>query len=271
MFREMLRALPLVVLTTLMANSGCSLMVAFDENKRPCGNDLNGDRLGDCLEGYSCQINQCVADASVVRGRTCTVSAQCMDGDVCAVPGFVCRQPCAWVFGGGNQCDSGTVCVAATDFYSAPLAACVDTSPPLGCATTCASSANAPLACVQVQPNQGRCMTACTLSCSGSGCSDGCDGYFTDDIERSCQPVGPNQNLVCLPSSTAASPPGQGEPCNFLNRPCDKGFACIVPTTGPEGVCRSYCQVGGDTRCSLFGATCQRVTTPAAETFGICN
>jgi hypothetical protein len=274
MFPEMLRALPFIALATFTATLACSLVVSYDPDNRPCGAD-DGGKLGSCLTGYSCQVNVCVADRSVERGRTCTLTVQCTEPDVCPQPGFVCRQPCTWAFGDGGQCDGSTVCIAANDFSGVPIAVCTPTDDTRagGCATSCPSTSDGcPLACVQIKSGQGHCMTACALACSESGCTDGCDNCSTDGVKRSCQPVGPNENLVCAASSTAASPPGQGQPCNFLNKPCAKGFACWKPTASADGVCRSYCKVGGDTHCSDYGpSVCEQLWTRGNETFGACN
>jgi hypothetical protein len=267
MFAAMARLLPMLVIAAaslLTVGIGCSVILSFDEDKRPCGADDDGDKLGDCLEGYLCMVNQCVAEGSVERGKTCTVSAHCEENDVCAVPGFVCRQPCSWAFGNHNQCDGNTVCIAASDFYNKPVTACVESL----CQTTC----TLPDACVQIKTGLGRCLKACTLSCSASGCTDTC-GRSDDGVDRSCQPVGINQTLVCLPAATASAPRAQGDACNFADKPCDQGYACIVPTDNSEGICLSYCSVTSDTHCPALGGglTCQEVTTLGGDHFGICQ
>ena len=252
-----------------LSTLGCSLIVSFDEDKRPCGADANGDKLGDCLEGYSCLYSQCIANGSVTRANTCTVSAHCEGADVCAVPGFVCRQPCTWAFGDSNECaDANMVCVMATDSFNSPLAACV----PGSCETECDSPNDD---CVLIKPSLGRCYPACTLSCD---VDKGCDGHCesVDGSLRSCQVAGTNSALVCLPATDPSSAPGQDQPCDLVDIPCGPGFGCVIAAgnEGPTGSCLAYCKVTGDTLCAKYNHdsvtfTCQAIPTLAG--IGVCT
>ncbi|MBI5509221.1 MAG: hypothetical protein HY903_10755 [Deltaproteobacteria bacterium] len=247
------------VLVAIACGAGCSLIVGFDADGRPCGPDNDGDGLGDCLPGYSCMVSNCVADGSVARDNTCTTTVQCQSGDVCAVPGFVCRKPCAVPFGAATECGAGMVCAVATDSHDGVLAACYPSQS--DCTGACGNAGTCVLAA-------GRCQEGCAISCTTTGCSDACaEGQGHED--RTCQPIGTTDPvLICLPTPASASPGTEGAACGRLTLPCAKGFACVIATGDALGTCRRYCAAANAGACAT---QCSETTYPGGAHFGLCQ
>ena len=265
-----------VIASALALHPGCSFLVTFDEAKRPCAPDADGDGIGECLDGYACLIETCHAVGSKLRGDTCTLAAHCAAEDVCA--SFICRQGCTSPYENDpTACapdanGQTTVCAGDFDFFDDRIAACL----PGERASTCSAretfiklfSDNTGLSDV------GLCLKACAPDCTSFPCTDACVEPLREyrGVPPACQPVGLNAVLACLPAAPAAHPREQGEPCNLLDAPCSPGYACVASDSQQPGECRAYCS--SDDPCSALdpNLTCEPKQNPGGTTvFHVCD
>ena len=213
-------------------SSACSLIIDFDPELKPCTED------GNCLDGYSCMVNQCVRDASLTEGQTCFRNRMCEANLRCSIPEFVCRRPCQTAFADTNACGAGSACLASRDSEELFIAVCRPSE--------CSTELPCPLdkdgiatICVQVTATAGTCMYGCTISClTGQACGDDCRGG------DACHPISSTGTLVCLEPGLAS---GQGTSCDLASNRCEAGLACIP--SSPEvsaGSCLTFCDEPSD-------------------------
>ena len=235
----MTRLLLVALLAAAVAGSACSLVLDFEEEGRPCGPDEDPrDGLGDCIEGYSCLVTECVENRSVPAGKTCRVHAHCEQGHVCTTLPFICRRACENPFG-NRECGSNQACLAMTDAGDVAVGACG--------ASDCSDSPcdGDDTVCVGIKPGVGHCMDGCQIDCTGADCAGNC-GFGDDSEARACQPVGPDNTLACV----AEGDRDHGRGCNLLDAFCDRAHACAMPPDAAFGVCVKYCDPTAASSCT---------------------
>ncbi len=229
--------LSLLVLAALAGPAGCSFMLEFDTERRPCGPDHG------CLDGYSCLDEVCVANHSLAVGDVCADTLQCKAGARCITPEQECRENCEVPLGGADDdCDGDSACVRAVEGDGSATAACL----PSECTDSCQSIAGVARSCLTVKPGVQRCLTACQIECQTTGaCSDDCPLTSGGGI-LACQPVAGDTLLACLPEGTRV----HGQNCDLLNSACARGLACIRGPGQPLGTCLRLCNPAAATPCA---------------------
>jgi hypothetical protein len=251
----MLRALAI-----LLVSSGCSLLVEFDPEGRPCG---PGKR---CLDGYSCMVHTCVKDFSVEEGQTCYLSQNCKRGLVCTVPSFICRNDCERPFGNHTECPENQVCASVETPEGDDVAACVASDCDPDDAGACQVAGEAPQTCIGVTTDSdgtaddGLCKKSCSITCVSGDCRGTCP---PETPALSCQPLGPDNTFGCLEEGTGI----QGDCCDQITRRCDRFHACVRSATGDDGTCLEYCD---DSLDCPNGETCNVHGEPP-NTFQACG
>jgi hypothetical protein len=241
----------LVLVLALPGGSSCSLLVHFDEENRPCGPDEDPmDGLGDCLEGYSCMFDACVANRSVPVGYSCSVNAHCEPGAVCT--SLTCHPSCQYPYG-NVECGTNQACITMADVSGNATGVCRS-----GDCTQ--SPCNGPnTVCIEVKSGVGRCFDSCEVECDAAGCDGDCMAVAGDSKRRACQPVGPGDVLACVMEGDG----NHGDACDLKSWFCDSHHACIMPPDGGYGVCIKYCQDGA--------VSCDRLTDPSTELTAECH
>lgn len=227
----------LVATTTLcLLASACTFFLDWDPDGLPC----DADHL--CANGYSCQVNKCVANGSVQKGDTCNRDEQCQEGLICPPGRFTCQTPCSNYFVPTSQCLSNEFCapnrVSGTDQY---VGACA----PSECDKT--ADCRSGKTCVAITTSASACVEKCMVSFNSGVYVDSCTEVQT---EKYCQPIGiaGQQVLACLDAATVGG--NEGDPCTPIEQPCLPGLMCDV------GFCRSFCSTG--TGCSGTDLCCTR-------------
>ncbi len=250
------------IILLLAALGGCSLIVQFDAEDRPCGEDDDRDGNGDCLAGYSCLINTCVRDQSVPVGETCSVNAHCQRGAICTTVPFICREACANPFG-ARECDAGAGCALMTDAGGAMVGACRASE----CTTTCPDAREV---CALAKSGAGFCLDSCALTCTDGACTGNCS-FGPESQARECNVVGQNRALACMPQGLQP----HGTACDLKTRHCVQGASCVLAADGSFGVCLQYCDPGYIDPCGALldpatgaPAVCQAIPN---QSVGLCG
>lgn len=246
---QMMRSAAVYFLFLAMWTSGCSLLVSFPPQGRPC------TETGECLDGYSCVDLKCIQHHTLLIGEGCNTSEVCANGLVCGEG--MCRFPCTNVYGQSAECDSDQICARTHDAEGVAFAACI----PDSCASPCP---NFSASCAEINAGQTLCVADCTVNCLGSTCIDSCHTY-----DQVCQPQGDLQVFAC----NERGEQGHGEPCNFKDLLCDDGTACIKQSDQETGTCLAYCDPTAPLSClnlldPLTGATAE---CRLQGNFGVCG
>ncbi len=194
-------------------SAGCSLVVDSSLNGLKCSSATGGAQ---CLPGYSCQGEECVADGSVKEGETCSNVKQCVTGLVCPMDVFVCGRPCNKLFEVVNDCDADHACVPAPDeatngrSFKGGVCVAIECSG-TGADDECKnvegtlSAPNGSNRCIRAAENGGLCMPACVVGKRRADDPAGPDQCATDkhDNPLHCGRV-PSGDFVCLPAGAAS-------------------------------------------------------------------
>ena len=205
------------------------------------------DGQGQCLAGYSCLVNTCIAEGSLATGETCTESGQCagFPNNVCGAEPFNCRRRCSdnYFSPASGVCDNGEFCRPEPDRDQPDrwIGTCIASECTFDqdCRDRTATTARA---CVAVTPIANACMQTCEVMVTPGGTQDTCGSASGLSY---CQPIGPSgrESLVCLSRLDADTTglPNPGDLCKVTTAPCRPGAACVGEG---QTFCRPYCDVG---------------------------
>jgi hypothetical protein len=292
----------LVLLSSLGVTAGCSKALNWDPSGLPCDTNVRDGFTYFCSAGHSCETAsvKCLRDGSVSTGNLCTLSRQCVAGNVCPVDMLAgggvrdtdhvlsCWPGCNATSSSGPEpylssdgCASNArACLPYLDQLASNtnktlLGACVPSSP---CKEggACALNSNTTGVCVQVTASATACLQGCQITWNGTTYGDNCGG------SSACQPVGlgGHQQFVCTYNgqATSATPlagvsgiavAGQGAACAPVSKPCQDGNVCVPG----KNTCAQYCQITTNaTSTCPTNQTCCPFTTFASppSTAGFC-
>lgn len=261
-----------VVALSALCFAGCSKVLDWNASGLPCDTTVRDGYTYFCQSGFSCETASvaCLRDKSTKTGGSCTLSRQCVSGDVCPVDLLAgggirdqdhvlgCLPMCNTASSGAEPylasdgCVSGSqVCLPfldqlASNANKSLIGACVASSP---CheGTGCAINSNTNGVCVQITASATACLPSCEITWNGTTYADNCgDGL------HACQPVGltGHQQFSCVYNgqTTTATPLAsvqnitvqpQGAACAPVSRPCQDGNVCVPG----KNVCAQYCQL----------------------------
>lgn len=232
-----------------LGSAACSLVLSWDAEGLPCKNNA-------CSTGYTCLVNQCVSNSSIVEGDTCNDDQQCADGLVCAPSLFTCRKPCPNedFLSVSSACSTGQYCTPVLSADGNYEGACVDGA---GCDVDGACDTGA--VCVSLGATASACLVGCEVTFGDGGTYDDSCGSTVLD-RKYCQPVGLEdaERLVCLDTTSSAE--GVGSFCSPITQPCQEGLACIGT------VCRAHCQTVA--QCEENQACC--ALNAATDSYSVC-
>ncbi|MCS6799272.1 MAG: hypothetical protein NZ898_12225 [Myxococcota bacterium] len=253
-----------------------------------------------CDDGIDCTVDSCVEPAGTCMfspddtrcpaGLRCNAVMGCTRSTMCA------ESPCRLV-APQCGCPSGQGCYNMADGTRYCASAGTRTT---GSACTAVNQCRAGDTCVALDPMTGICVHYCATDadCSGAGAlcilelSDGGGGTLPGIrlCTRSCDPItasGCPAGTTCQIFREAAGamrwltdcavPVGmrrQGQPCDPMTLPCDRGFVCLDPDgSGPRSLqCLRWCDATRGTGCAL-GETCFGFMTPVVigtVEYGVC-
>lgn len=239
----------LLLFSLVLFAGGCSLLLDFEPNGRPC------TPTGECLPGYACILDRCIPSRTINEGASCFQNANCREGLVCL--DFVCLSQCTSPLS-TEQCPPQSICNVGSNAYQNHVLGC--TTPPM-CSTALEDACSGETeTCYPPNSGAGFCLLGCSADCSqGQICENSCG------INATCQFI--QGALLCLPAGTAQV----DEPCSIHSDPCSLGSTCM-PTNpnSAEGLCRVFCDVESPICPSTSDQAvplCESIT----ESLGICT
>lgn len=242
--------------------SGCSLLLTWDENLNPCDADFA------CFNGFSCLVDECVADGSRGEGETCDESRQCDQENnlICTPSGaadgirFTCRKSCTTYFTTSSTCGSDNYCrpvinrkgQACNIDNDCPRGECVEVPgepapnnrfcqffegvcvPTDDCVADTFNGCAAGEICVELSSTANACLVHCEIVWVTSSYADTCGS--SDAEPKYCQPVGAEGSvqLVCLDTRQNSAQLASSS-CDPVDEPCAEGLACL------GGICYRHC------------------------------
>lgn len=252
----------MVGILSLLCLLGCSAGLDWDPTGLPCSES------GACESGYSCflppgdfpsadlsELRQCIRDASIERGGSCTNDVQCISGLECFE--YQCTSQCQGDYYTRNTCEPGEYCLPL--FQTNRKGACIQGS---GCVDDedCGSDS----ICVVIDDRASTCLAQCEISWADDGSySDNCGSTINSKL--TCQPVGPQAvaRLACLRSGVGQ---GVGTQCDLGPQSCDSGAFCLASTNS----CKEYCDLDSVDACDDSG-TCQAYQIGNQQMLGYCE
>lgn len=164
-----------------------------------------------CPDGYSCRLDECIADGSLSAGDTCSKNEMCKEGLFCPAAFFQCARPCEKILEPESECAPDQMCVP-TLLAGESGGACVPTECKLEdgdqiCKDKGGRSAapNPNNRCIRAsRSGSGLCMPACLLGKRVADSAQGVDQCVADLPGRPthCGRV-PTGDLVCVPAGAA--------------------------------------------------------------------
>ncbi|MBI5507355.1 MAG: hypothetical protein HY903_01255 [Deltaproteobacteria bacterium] len=234
----------LLSVAVLQLCGGCIFILNWSEEGLPC------DANKKCNPGYSCLVNRCVAEGSLLAGETCSASKQCESypENICGSNPFTCRKRCpsGYLAATAGVCSAGEYCRHEVDRDQSNTYTGTCVSSECGTSADCNKpGATAGRSCVAVTPTANACMLTCEITQppvappATADYEDTC-GSVTGQIY--CHPVGPKDNpsLVCLSrlETDQTGLPDVGSECQVIANSCKSGAACVG--SGRQ-LCRQFC------------------------------
>ena len=268
-----------VLMAAATSFGGCSLLLDWSPQGTQC------DTTHPCAEQYSCLVNRCVAEGSLLTGETCSTTVQCENNPqgtdcgkkgnpdcvICGSAPFTCRKRCLdnYLAGSAGICATGEYCKPEPDRdrnNEQWTGTCVASE----CTTQedCNGRSSSAKSCVTVTPSA----SACLLTCESPNydCGSGPSGQVY------CQPIGTNntQTLVCLSrlDDNVSALPMTNEICRLVSNPCRSGDACFGTPGETTGYCRRYCDPTTTDPCAALGSNyyCCTLMQEGSPVFSAC-
>ncbi len=257
----------LAVLILVFSSAACSIFLTSPyEELLPCDQ-------GQCPEGFSCLVHECVPDSSIPQEGTCNLDQQCMTPMTCAPNLYTCLDTCSDYYRQGAACGAGRYCHPVFDENGGVegewVGACVSSS---NCWDDgCRRAGDV---CVKMGATADACLPGCEISWTGvDGYSDNCGSSILEP--KICQPVGlaGDETLICRDTDVddAAS---EGEICDPVDNACQRETDSGDLLTCIDGSCHSHCNPdsSSDSQCVGGEVCCPRSlgATSADSSYGYC-
>ncbi len=247
---------------------GCSLALEWDPNKLPCEN-------GQCDDGFTCLVHECIIDNSLLEDETCNLDDQCESPMICAPSLFTCLKECESFYKSGAACGAGRYCHPVFDENAGSSGSwtgvCVQSS---GCQAD-PRECDTGEACVKISATADACLDGCEISWGlNDEYSDSCGSSILE--QKYCQPIGVagDEQLLCLDTRVGAA--GLGQNCDSVTNPCQREADTGVFLACIDGRCLRHCNSAldaGDEQCASPTTCCARSLGVGASsgTYGFCS